>query len=328
MERTQQLRAQVTCPQCGHRFRLDDQITAQIRGDWERHARQRLLQELRAEAEQKAERKLQREHAKQLLEKDEELQAKDRKLLRVERQLVEASRKAGQKPAQDLGIVRQITLHDVLSSRFMTDEFRAVASGQRGGDLIQIVRDSSGRTSGSILWESKRGYRNWSNGWVVKLRTDQRREGCEVGVIVSDTLPSEVESSFCDLGGVVACNVAAAPYLAQFMRQRLIDLAAVRGARARRDDLKGAVYDFVCGPLIDYTRGILDKVVDMKTTLDREQRAKTAEWKQRETEIEGIALDLAAMYGDLRGIGAALPSIPRLDLAGIEPQALPAISST
>lgn len=73
--------------------------------------------------------------------------------------------------------------------------------------------------------------------------------------------------------------------------------------------MKGAVYDDVSGPFIEYVRSIMEKVVSMKTTLDREQRAKTAEWKQREAEIDGVALDLAAMYGGRRGIGAALPSV-------------------
>jgi hypothetical protein len=188
--------------------------------------------------------------------------------------------------------------------------------------LTQTVRDSSGRMCGSILWESKRGYQSWSNRWVSKLRADQRRQGCAIGVIVSDVLP-DGEPSFCAVGGVLACDISAAPYLALLLRERLIEVAGIRGARARRDDLKGAVYDYVSGPFIEVIQRIMETAVGMKATLDKEKRAKTAEWKQRETEIDGIAFELAEMYGDLQGIGAALPSVPALDMPGTEPKALP-----
>lgn len=141
-------------------------------------------------------------------------------------------------------------------------------------------------------------------------------------MIVSDVLP-DAESTFCQVGGILACDVATAPYLALLLRDRLIELAGVRGTRARREDLKGAVYDYVSGPFIEYVRNIMEKVVSVKTTLDREQRAKAAEWKQREAEIDGVALDLAAMYGGLKGIGAALPAVPNLELSAAATPALP-----
>jgi hypothetical protein len=321
---TRQAKAEtdVVCPNCGHRFRLDDQITAHIHEDWERQAKQRLRRELREEETTKAEERVRKEFAKELREKDEELRAGDRRLRRVERQLQTASQKASHKPAQELGVIRQETLQDVLAARFEHDSFQPVASGRKGGDLVQVVRDSSGRICGSILWESKRGYQSWSNRWVGKLRTDQRVEGCALGVIVSDVLP-DGEQSFCAVGGVLACDIGAAPYLALLLRERMIEVAGVRGARARRDDLKGAVYDYVSGPFIEFIQRTMEAVASMKVTLDKEKRAKAADWKQREAEIDGVAFDLAALYGDLQGIGAALPSVPELEMPGTEGKALP-----
>src|SRR5262245_37584438 len=98
---------EVVCPHCGHRFRLEHEITAHLQADWERQAKQRLRRDLREEEAQKAGQRARQEVAKELREKDEELQAKDRKLRRVERQLQTASRKAAHKPAQELGVVRQ-----------------------------------------------------------------------------------------------------------------------------------------------------------------------------------------------------------------------------
>jgi hypothetical protein len=67
----------------------------------------------------------------------------------------------------------------------------------------------------------------------------------------------------------------------------------------------------------------METVISMKATLDKEKRAKTADWRQREAEIDGIAFELAEMYGDLQGIGAALPAVPALDLPGTQLKALP-----
>ncbi len=312
----------VVCPKCGNRFDLDDQLTAHIHADWERQERQRLRRELRDEEAPKAEQRVRKEFERELREKNEELRVKERRLQRVERQLQKASQKASHKPAQELGVVRQETLHDVLAARFEQDTFQPVASGQRGADLMQTVRDSSGRICGSILWESKRGYQSWSNRWVTKLRADQRSQDCVLGVIVSDVLP-DGEPSFCAVRGVLACDIGAAPYLALLLRERLIEVAGIRGARARRDDLKGAVYDYVSGPFIDFIQRTMETVISMKATLDKEKRAKTADWRQREAEIDGIAFELAEMYGDLQGIGAALPAVPALDLPGTQLKALP-----
>ncbi|MGC2374118.1 MAG: DUF2130 domain-containing protein [Solirubrobacteraceae bacterium] len=312
----------VVCPNCGHRFRLDDQITQHIHADWEREARQRLRRELREEASVKAEDKVRKEFAKELREKEEELRASGRRLRRVERQLQTASQKASQKPSQELGVVRQETLQSLLAARFENDEFRPITSGRKGGDLVQLVRDATGHACGSILWESKRGYQSWSNRWVSKLRADQRAEGCALGVIVSDVLP-DGEVAFCAVGGALACDMSAAPYLALLLRERLLEVAGVRGARARRDDLKGAVYDYVSGPFIGYIQRTMEAISSMKVTLDKEKRAKTADWKQREGEIDGIAYDLAATYGELQAIGAALPSVPELQMPGSELKALP-----
>lgn len=313
--------SEIVCPQCGHRFALNEQITAHIHSEWERAATHRLRRELRADEASKAELRVRKEFETALILKNEELEASSRKLTQLKKQLDSASQRASSQPAQELGIIRQDTLHDALAARFLRDTFRPIGRGQRGGDLVQIVRDSAGHNCGSILWESKRGYKAWSNGWVDKLRADQRREGCTLGVIVSDTLP-DGESNFCAVGSALACDITAAPYLGFLLRERIIEVAAVRGARARRDELKGAVYDYVSGPFIELVQGILETAIKMKATVDKEKRAKAADWKQRELEIEKIILDLASMYGELRAIGAALPAVAELEIPGspVSPQ--------
>ena len=58
-------------------------------------------------------------------------------------------------------------------AKFPFDTIEPVPKGEFGGDSLQRVVSQSGVMSGTILWESKRT-KNWSNGWLVKLREDQR----------------------------------------------------------------------------------------------------------------------------------------------------------
>ena len=44
-----------------------------------------------------------------------------------------------------------------------------------------------------MLWESKRT-KNWSDGWLAKLRDDQRIAKADIAIIVSTTLPKGVET--------------------------------------------------------------------------------------------------------------------------------------
>jgi hypothetical protein len=43
------------------------------------------------------------------------------------------------------------------------------------------------------LWESK-STKNWIDGWLAKLRGDQRSAGAEIAVLVSRALPEAIET--------------------------------------------------------------------------------------------------------------------------------------
>jgi hypothetical protein len=81
----------------------------------------------------------------------------------------------------------------VLRQRFARDLIEPVPKGEFGGDLIQRVVGPAGQGVGSILWEAKRT-KNWSDGWLSKLREDQRAAKADVALIVSQALPKGVQT--------------------------------------------------------------------------------------------------------------------------------------
>ena len=53
----------------------------------------------------------------------------------------------------------------------------------------------------------------------------------------------------------------------------------------------------------------------MKDQVDREKKALTRIWAEREKQIATVTGNLAGMYGDLQGLtDAALPPVPTLEL--------------
>jgi hypothetical protein len=311
--------AELVCPKCGYHIRLVDEIAAHIRAEWERET----ITRLRREATMKAKKAADAAYEKELLDRDELIKARDQQLVRVRKQLRAATKGASQDSAQELGVIRQQTLHDVLSRRFEADEFTPIGRGMRGGDVVQLVRDPSGRDCGAILWESKRGYTNWDNKWVTKLKADKQLHGCVVGVIVSDVLPTGA-SVFCEVEGGVACEIGVTPYVAALLRQRVIEVAKVESTiRRRNGGAKNKVYDYVSGPFIETVRDILQTAIKMRAALEKERRAKATEWKQRDLQLERIVLDLASMYGELRQRGAAFPLLEELEIARVEQPQLP-----
>jgi hypothetical protein len=307
----------VVCPACGRRFKLDEQVVDHIKHDLERSVRQSLKKQVRDELAPAAERKAQQRTAKALREKDEEVRERDRQIASLKRQVTNLSKKLPSPRAQALGDVRQETLAQRLAGRCPQDEITAVPRGVRGADIVQRVRAPSGVLCGTILWESKRAA-NWSKGWVRKLREDQRQGNHSMAVIVSDALP-EPDCSLAHVDGIWVAEFNVAADLATLLRDTVIEVAAARGARARRDDLKGLAYDYLAGPDFSaHVIAIVENAHRMRQNLEQERRALQLRWAEREQQIESVVGELAGIYGDLRGLGAALTPIEQFELPAPE----------
>jgi hypothetical protein len=117
---------------------------------------------------------------------------KDQTIESMTRTIEELKRKAEQGSQQSQGEVLELELEVLLRGRFPTDLVEPVGKGELGADVVQQVNGSIGQAAGIILWESKRT-KAWSDGWLAKLRDDQRRCGADVALIISQALPKHIE---------------------------------------------------------------------------------------------------------------------------------------
>lgn len=151
---------------------------------------------------------------------------KDQTITSMQQTIEELKRKAEQGSQQLQGEVQELELENLLRAKFPFDSIEPVAKGEVGGDVLQRVVSQTGQQSGAILWESKRT-KNWSDGWLTKLREDQRAAKADVSVLVSQVLPKGVEA-FDVVDGVWVTSPRAALPVATVLRHTLLQVSMAR----------------------------------------------------------------------------------------------------
>jgi hypothetical protein len=237
---------------------------------------------------------------------------KDKTISDLQSKLQDALRKAEQGSQQLQGEVLELELEALLRAKFPRDTIEPVAKGEHGGDMLQRVCGSAGQPCGTILWESKRT-KNWSDGWLAKLRSDQRAAKAEVAVIVSQALPKELET-FGEIDGVwVTCSRTVIP-LAVALRQQLSEVALARQSSEGQQTKMEMIYRYLTGPRFrQRVQAIVEKFNDMQEDLEKEKKYLLKQWAKRAEQIHCVLESTAGMYGDLQGIaGKTLQEIEGL----------------
>ena len=292
--------------------------------DWLR--KQRELDDAKREVELTVEKRVQeglaatREQAKKEAEEGLKLKVleKEQTIAGMQKQIEELKRKAEQGSQQLQGEVQELEIEALLAAKFPRDTIQPVAKGEHGGDVLHVVVGPSGQVCGTILWESKRT-KNWSDGWLPKLREDQRSAKAEVAVIVSQTLPKAVET-FGLVDDVWVTHPRALIPVAVALRQMLIEVASARKALEGQQTKMEMVYKYLTGPRFrQRVQAIVEAFSSMQEDLDKEKKAIIKQWAKREEQIDRVMQATVGMYGDLQGIaGKTLQEIEGLELRALE----------
>lgn len=227
--------------------------------------------------------------------------------------LEEATRKATQGSQQNQGEVQELALEASLREAFPLDIVEPVAKGVLGADCTLQVNNG-----GSIIFESKRT-KNWSEGWVAKLKDDQRVSTADIAVIVTTVLPKGV-TDFGMYEGVWVTVPRHAVNLATVLRAALQEVAAARAAGQGLETKAELIYGYMTGPRFkSRIQAIVEAFTTMREDLDTERRAIQKQWAKREAQIERVMLGTAGMYGDLQAIaGKSLAELEGLDIKSLE----------
>jgi hypothetical protein len=230
----------------------------------------------------------------------------------MKRQIEALKQKSEQGSMQTQGEAAEIVLEETLAAAFPTDGFVPVAKGVSGADVRQDVKGLDS-IAGSILWESKRT-KNWTAGWLAKLRDDQRASGCEVAVITSHALPGGIDS-FSMVDGIWVCAPRYAVPLASSLRQALIDVASAKGRTMGQETKMEMIYDYLTGTQFKQrVDAIVERFEDMQGNLRKERVFIEKQWALRAKQIDLVIASTVGMHGDLQGIaGRSMPEIESVE---------------
>ena len=284
--------------------------------------KQRTLDDEKRELELTVEKRVQvglnevRTIAKKEAEDEQRLKVmeKEQTISAMQKQIEDLKRRAEQGSQQLQGEVQELELENLLRSKFPFDLIEPVPKGEFGGDALHRVRSPGGQPGGTILWESKRT-KNWSDGWLTKLREDQRTAKAEIAVIVTQVLPKGVET-FELLEGVWVTHPRAALPVAMILRQSLLELALARQSSEGQQSKTEMVYQYLTGPRFKQrVEAIVEAFSTMQEDLDKERKVIMKQWAKRQEQIERVMGATVGMYGDLQGIaGKSLQEIEGLSL--------------
>jgi hypothetical protein len=170
---------------------------------------------------------------------------KDKKISDMMQQIEVLKLKAEQGSQQTQGEVQELELEKELAALFPFDTIQPVPKDMRGADVIQDVIDNRGNRCGAIIWESKRT-QSWSDGWIAKLKEDQRAARADVAILVTQALPKDIRT-FGDIDGVWVTNYVCFYSLAVAMRQKIIELASTRSMAAGKNEKADIIFHYLTG---------------------------------------------------------------------------------
>lgn len=256
-----------------------------------------------------------REKAKKEAEDALSLQLAEEKqrVAAMAKQIDELKRKVEQGSQQSQGEALELQLESLLRGKFPRDTIEPVAKGEFGGDVLHRVLTSGAQVAGTILWESKRT-KAWSDGWLGKLRDDQRAAKADFAVIVSQVVCKGV-AEFDLIDGVWVTEPQCAIPLAVALRHAVLEIAATRQAGEGQQTKMEMVYHYMTGPAFRHRlQAIVEKYTEMTKDLEKERKFLTAQWAKREQQMNAAIVSTTGMYGDLRGIvGKSLAEIEEIE---------------
>ncbi|MGJ0333182.1 DUF2130 domain-containing protein [Aliarcobacter cryaerophilus] len=260
--------------------------------------------------------KLEKEKIQKATDEQNELKLrqKDEQLRQLQEQLQIAQRKAEQGSMQLQGEVQELAIEEWLKEKYPFDTIDEVKKGSRGADCMQIVHTRESQNCGKIYYESKRT-KDFQKSWIEKFKADMREKGADIGVLVTDVMPSDMQR----MGlyeGIWICSFEEFKGISAVLREQIIKIHHAMKSQENKTDKMSLLYGFLTSNEFKMQiEAIVEAFTTMQSDLDSEKRSMQRIWKQREKQIEKVLDNTINMYGSIRGIaGNAIGNIKALEL--------------
>ena len=264
----------------------------------EREEQQIIYEKKFAEEEEKLKIELQKKTEEEFKFK---MMEKDKKIQDAMKMVEEYKRKLEQGSQQMQGEVLEIALEELLRKEFPLDDIQPVPKGVNGADIIHIVKSQGGTRCGTIIWETKRT-KAWSNGWISKLKGDQRSMKAEIAVLVSDIVPEEIKH-FGLNDGIWVCKFDFLLGLAYALRSQLVEVTAIKSIQVGQKGKMEHLYSYITSTEFKHrVEAIIEAFSNMQEEIEKERRWFAQKWSREEKNLRKVLDTTIGMHGDLQSI--------------------------
>ena len=242
------------------------------------------------------------------------LKQKEEQLEQLKKQLQDTQRKLEQGSQQLQGEVQELAIEEYLQNKYPFDSIEEIKKGVRGGDCIQTVHTREIQNCGKIYYESKRT-KDFQKSWIEKFKADMREKGADIGVLVTEVLPKELERMGL-IDGVWICTYEEFKGLSSVLRESIIKINQAKKSEENKTDKMSLLYGYLTSTEFKMQiEAIVEGFTQMQSDLDSEKRSMQRIWKQREKQIEKVLDNTIGMYGSIKGIaGNSIGNVKALEL--------------
>jgi len=231
------------------------------------------------------------------------------------KKLDEARQRATQGSMQRQGEAQELVIEQILREMFPLDLIEEVKKGANGADCIQTIRTQSGIEAGKIVYESK-NTKSWSNSFIKKLKQDNLSTKADIMVVITKTMPKEVEGKYGLLDGVWVTKLEHFKDLSLLLRYGLLKTYSVMITQEDKKDKMSLLYNYLTSEEFKSVfESILDGFKSLQDSHHDEQRKLQLLWKRREKHLEQVLGSTIEFYGSIKSISEnSIPTIPMLEI--------------
>lgn len=236
------------------------------------------------------------------------------KKLTDQAELVETMRRKAEQGSMQLqGEVLELALEELLKATFPFDTIEEVAKGIKGADCVQHVKNTVGDVCGKIIYESKRT-KAFTNEWIEKLKKDMRAQQADIAVIVTETLPKDMEH-FGFKDGVWICRFSDVKAVSFLLRDGLLKINSAIVSQENKGDKVQMLYNYLTSnEFRQHIEAVGEGFLALREGIIKEKIQMEKIWKEREKQLDKVLLNTSQFYGSIKGIaGSAVGDLKMLE---------------
>jgi hypothetical protein len=245
-----------------------------------------------------------------------ELGVKEKIISDLKDQLDMAKKKVDGYNGQLIGESAELQLELTLKTLFPIDNVVEVSKGVRGADVIQEIMLPGVLTPiDKIVYESK-SVRNFSHGWIEKLKLDSG--DARISVLVTKVMPKELEGQrFGIIDDVFICSHTSVRDLVILLRYSILKINQVILANKGKETKQQNLFDYITAPAFkSIFERVLNQLDSIRSSHEAEKKKLVKLWSEREKSLDIAINSTVELFGSLSAItDGGLDSIDSLELS-------------